>query len=171
MIIHRNTMICKIFVSLMRMGPAPTTCTINTDFSPAQKERLHSALTALQKNKIICTGQTTDLFPAHISTSFFVHLLNDPVTMLPKAVGFGAGKRGKGGEELRVFTWVIEETSAHAERQQIWRDFSACFLKHWQEVVEHNGAVGAPIDGGLLALLAAAGGAYFVARKKKNKQQ
>jgi hypothetical protein len=33
------------------------------------------------------------------------------------------------------------------------------------------GAVGAPLDGGLLAILAAAGGAYFVARKKKKNQQ
>lgn len=32
-----------------------------------------------------------------------------------------------------------------------------------------DGAVGAPLDGGLLAILAAAGGAYFVARKKKKK--
>ena len=32
-------------------------------------------------------------------------------------------------------------------------------------------AVGAPLDGGLLAILAAAGGAYFVARRKKKKQQ
>jgi len=30
-----------------------------------------------------------------------------------------------------------------------------------------DGAVGAPLDGGILAILAAAGGAYFVARKKK----
>ncbi len=33
-----------------------------------------------------------------------------------------------------------------------------------------DGAVGAPLDGGLLAILAAAGGAYFVARKKKKKE-
>lgn len=33
------------------------------------------------------------------------------------------------------------------------------------------GAVGAPLDGGLLAILAAAGGAYFVARRKKKNQQ
>gem|GEM_PF-3242328 len=33
------------------------------------------------------------------------------------------------------------------------------------------GAVGAPLDGGLLAILAAAGGAYFIARKKKKNKQ
>ncbi len=113
-------------------GPAPT----NTDFSPAQRERLQHAVTALQENTIIFTRQTTDLFPAHISTYFFVHLLNDPVTMLPKAVGLGVGNRA---EELRVFTWVAENTSAQAERQQVWRDFSACFLERWQEADEHNG--------------------------------
>ncbi|MCI5151219.1 MAG: hypothetical protein D3916_17855, partial [Candidatus Electrothrix sp. MAN1_4] len=121
-------------------GPAPTTCTVNTDFSPAQKERLHCAVTALQENKIILHQQTTDLFPAHISTSFFVHLLNDPVTMLPKALGLGVGKRGEGAEDLRIFTWTVTDTSASAERQQVWRDFSSCFLKHWQEAIEENNA-------------------------------
>ncbi|MCI5126260.1 MAG: Lhr-like helicase, partial [Candidatus Electrothrix sp. AR5] len=72
-------------------GPAPTT--VNTDFSPAQRERLQHAVTALQENKIIITRQTTDLFPAR-STCFFVHLLHDPVTMLPKAVALGVGQRG-----------------------------------------------------------------------------
>jgi len=47
---------------------------------------------------------------------------------------------------------------------------------HRHRAVEQNpnanpGAVGAPLDGGLLAILAAAGGAYFVARKKKKNQQ
>ncbi len=110
---------------------APT----NTEFSPMQRERLQCAVTALQENKIILTRQTTDLFPAQ-STCFFVHLLNDPVTMLPKAVGLGVGKRA---EDLRVFTWVAADTSAQAERQQVWRDFSGCFLDLWQEADEHNG--------------------------------
>jgi len=34
-----------------------------------------------------------------------------------------------------------------------------------------GGAVGAPLDGGLLALLAAAGVTYFTARKKKKKAE
>lgn len=33
---------------------------------------------------------------------------------------------------------------------------------------ETDGAVGAPLDGGLLFILAAAGGSYFIARKKKS---
>ncbi|MCI5143335.1 MAG: hypothetical protein D3909_16750, partial [Candidatus Electrothrix sp. ATG1] len=125
-------------------GPAPTTTySVNTDFSPAQRERLQSAVTALQENKIIRTRQTTDLFPAHITTCFFVHLLNDPVSMLPKALGLGVVKRGEGAEgaeELRIVTWVIKDTSAQAERQQVWRDFSECFLARWQEAVERNGS-------------------------------
>ncbi|MCW5213138.1 DEAD/DEAH box helicase, partial [Desulfobulbus sp. TB] len=110
-------------------GPAPT----NTDFSPGQRERLQHAVTALQENKIIITRQTTDLFPAR-STCFFVHLINDPVTMLPKAVGLGIGKHG---EELRVFTWVVADRSTQAE--QVWRDFSKCLLDLWQETLEQNG--------------------------------
>ncbi|WLE97567.1 MAG: DEAD/DEAH box helicase [Candidatus Electrothrix communis] len=133
--------------------PAPTTCTINTDFSPMQRERLQCAVTALEQNKIALTGQTTDLFPAHITTCFFIHLQHDPVTMLPKAVGLGMGKRG---EEMRVFTWVAADTSAKRRRGEplcsplptgqaqgpaptVWRDFSTCFLDLWQETVENNG--------------------------------
>jgi hypothetical protein len=132
-------------------GPAPTT--VNTDFSPAQRERLQCAVTALEQNKIALIGQTTDLFPAHITTCFFVHLLNDPVTMLPKAVGLGVGKRS----DLRVFTWVAADTSAKRRRGEplcspvptgqaqgpaptVWRDFSDCFLDLWQEAVENNDA-------------------------------
>ncbi|CAK8717217.1 hypothetical protein GMJAKD_06435 [Candidatus Electrothrix aarhusensis] len=134
---------------------APTT--VNTDFSPAQRERLQCAVTALEQNKIALIGQTTDLFPAHITTCFFVHLLNDPVTMLPKAIGLGVGNRGEGAEALRIFTWVAADTSAKRRRGEplcsplptgqaqgpaptVWRDFSTCFLKLWQEAAEKNGA-------------------------------
>ncbi|MCI5137186.1 MAG: hypothetical protein D3922_01940, partial [Candidatus Electrothrix sp. AR1] len=112
---------------------APTEPPMNTDFSPAQRERLQHAVTALQENKIIITRQTTDLFPAR-STCFFVHLVNDPVTMLPTAVGLGVGQRG---EELQVFTWLVADRSTQAE--QVWRDFSSCLLDFWQEAVEQNG--------------------------------
>ncbi|WP_339133635.1 MAG: DEAD/DEAH box helicase [Candidatus Electrothrix sp. GW3-4] len=124
-------------------GPAPTTCIVNTDFSPAQREGLHNAVTALHENKIILTRQRTELFPAHIATCFFVHLLNDPVTMLPKALGLGVGQRGQGAEDLQIFTWVAADTSAQAERQKtwqdVWRDFSGCFLDLWQEAIEKQG--------------------------------
>ncbi|MCI5197320.1 MAG: DEAD/DEAH box helicase, partial [Candidatus Electrothrix sp. AW5] len=125
-------------------GPAPTTTySVNTDFSPAQREHLHNAVTALQENKIIRTQQITDLFPAHISTCFFVHLLNDPVTMLPKALGLGVGQHGQGAEDLQIFTWVVGDKAAQAERQKtwqdVWYDFSVCFLDLWQEAVEKQG--------------------------------
>ncbi|MCI5133590.1 MAG: DEAD/DEAH box helicase, partial [Candidatus Electrothrix sp. AW2] len=125
-------------------GPAPTTtCTINTDFSPAQRKGLHNAVTALQENKIILTRQRTELFPAHIATCFFVHLLNDPVTMLPKALGLGVGQHGQGAEDLQIFTWVVGDKAAQAERQKtwqdVWYDFSVCFLDLWQEAVEKQG--------------------------------
>ncbi|CAK8716175.1 hypothetical protein GKODMF_07770 [Candidatus Electrothrix gigas] len=124
-------------------GPAPTTCIVNTDFSPAQREGLHNAVTALQENKIILTRQRTELFPAHIATCFFVHLLNDPVTMLPKALGLGVGQHGQGAEDLQIFTWVVGDKAAQAERQKtwqdVWYDFSVCFLDLWQEAVEKQG--------------------------------
>lgn len=51
---------------------------------------------------------------------------------------------------------------------QTWRS-----QKQQRQVAETSqpGVVGAPLDGGLLAILAAAGGAYFVARKRKKKAE
>jgi hypothetical protein len=50
------------------------------------------------------------------------------------------------------------------------------FAGFWTRTIEHGGggggdAVGAPLDGGLLAILAIAGGTYFAARKRKKKEQ
>ncbi|MCI5165099.1 MAG: DEAD/DEAH box helicase [Candidatus Electrothrix sp. GM3_4] len=132
---------------------APTESPMNTDFSPMQRERLQYAVTALEQNKIALIEQTTDLFPAR-ATCFFVHLLNDPVTMLPKALGLGVSKQG---EEIRIFTWVAVETSAKRRRGEplcsplptgqaqgpvptVWRDFSTCFFDLWQEAAENNAA-------------------------------
>ena len=38
---------------------------------------------------------------------------------------------------------------------------------HWSSQSGDTRAVGAPLDGGLLAVLAAAGAGYFIARRKK----
>ena len=39
---------------------------------------------------------------------------------------------------------------------------------HWSNTQSHDtGAVGAPLDGGLLTILGAAGVAYYVSRRKK----
>jgi hypothetical protein len=140
---RRGESLCSPLPTGQAQGPAPTTCTVNTDFSPAQREGLHNAVTALQENKIILTRQRTELFPAHIATCFFVHLLNDPVTMLPKALGLGVGQHGQGAEDLQIFTWVVGDKTAQAERQKtwqnVWYDFSVCFLDLWQEAVEKQG--------------------------------
>jgi len=40
-------------------------------------------------------------------------------------------------------------------------------IRHHDRQSQNPGAVGTPIDGGILAILGAAGVAYFVARKRK----
>ena len=74
-------------------------------------------------------------------------------------------------KKLRIIALVsilaLVSTDTFAGWFQNWR------MQRQQRQVEQTspGAVGAPIDGGLLAILAAAGGAYFIARKRKKKQQ
>ena len=59
-------------------------------------------------------------------------------------------------------------------------EVAACWGRIWWSTNSGSGngsggggveAVGAPLDGGLLALLAAAGVTYFVARRKKKKNK
>ena len=47
------------------------------------------------------------------------------------------------------------------------RDRTSTQTRHRNHNHNGGGAVGAPLDGGLLAILGAAGVAYFTARKKK----
>ena len=44
---------------------------------------------------------------------------------------------------MQIFTWVVGDKAAQAERQKtwqdVWYDFSVCFLDLWQEAVERQG--------------------------------
>jgi hypothetical protein len=114
----------------------------NTRFAPLQRERIQGALNALLHNKIAIVKKKTSLFPANISTSFFVHLLHDPVSMQPCGLGLGIQKRG---EDLKTLTWTTfttqvsdglrDGTNADPDRRQIWQDFSNCFQELWQAAV------------------------------------
>jgi hypothetical protein len=107
---------------------------VNTHFDPEQKKRLQSSVNALAHNKILFNGDKTQLFPADAAASFFVHLLNDPLTMRPN--GFGLGVK-KYNQKLKIFTWVAasDSTLPHA-----WREFSGNLLKYWQKSIEENNA-------------------------------
>jgi superfamily II DNA/RNA helicase len=114
-------------------------------FAPLQRERLQGALNALLHNKIAIVKKKTSLFPANISTSFFVHLLHDPVSMQPCGIGLCMQKRG---EDLKTLTWTTftsqvsdklrDGTSADTDRRQIWQDFSNCFQELWQAAIDNG---------------------------------
>jgi hypothetical protein len=68
---------------------------------------------------------------------------------------------------LFLFT-ILFSTMVEAQRRRLrWR----LWRQSHQTTQVQPQTVGAPLDGGLLALLAAAGGVYFVARRKKKKQE
>jgi superfamily II DNA/RNA helicase len=106
---------------------------VATNFSPAQKERLKTAVTALIDNKIIFDNRETQLYPAATKSCFFVHLLNDPITMRP--IAFGVGQK-KYNQDLKIYTRMAAPGSNPFD---LLREFSSHILKHWQESVAEKG--------------------------------
>jgi superfamily II DNA/RNA helicase len=101
----------------------------NTPFGPSQKERLHAAIHALVHNRIGVAKKKSDLFPANISTAFFVHLVHHPVSMQPYGLGLGIRKRG---ESPVTMTWTV---FTDTDRRRAWRDFSNRLLELWDNSV------------------------------------
>lgn len=107
---------------------------INTDFSPGQKQRLHTAVNALLRHKIGFDGKKTQLFPSNTATRFFIHLLDDPLTMRPFAFGLGVENPN---QQLQTFTWSAAEES---DWERCWHAFSQTVAEYWQKSVAENGA-------------------------------
>ncbi len=114
---------------------------LDSTFSPGQKEYLKGAISALCRHKIIILKQKTTMFPANISTRFFVQLVNDPLSGLSRGLGLGVLERGK---VLETMTWTVCGDGAggvdgnagyEEERRRIWQEFSACLLGRWKGAV------------------------------------
>ncbi|MEA3240910.1 MAG: DEAD/DEAH box helicase, partial [Pseudomonadota bacterium] len=130
---------------LLRKMRSRGLATFNSDadfhqsFSPAQRGYLQGAISALDQHKITILKKKTSRFPANISTSFFVYLVNDPLTALPQGVGLGFLERGK---DLEIMTWTVcgdrdeIQDGSEGERRRIWREFSSFFLGLWQAAVQ-----------------------------------
>ena len=99
-------------------------------FSPAQRERLEGHLTALRTNRIGLRQRKTRLFPANLSTALFIHLVEDPVSRMPRVLGWQVLDQTGAVVDARTWT-VVEETELSA----VWQAFSKQFLTIWQESV------------------------------------
>ncbi|NIA19426.1 MAG: AAA family ATPase, partial [Xanthomonadaceae bacterium] len=112
---------------------------LDESFGPGQRDYLKGIRDALGQHKIAIVKPKTARFPANISTGFFVQLVHDPLTALPRGVGLGVLERGK---VLEIMTWTADgdgcegEHGSEEECRHIWREFSSCLLGLWQDAVQ-----------------------------------
>ncbi len=101
-------------------------------FSPGPGDYLKRAINSLRHHHISIIKKRTRLFPANISTTFFVHLVNDPYSALPQGVVLGILKRDG---VLETITWTAFSDD---ERLRVWREFSSRLLGLWLAAVQNG---------------------------------
>ena len=100
------------------------------DLSPHQRERLAGSLEAVASNRIRLRKSRTRLVPHNISTAIFLHLLQDPVSELPRVLGYRAVNAK--GDVADTALWTIR---GEDDLVSAWQGFSHRFLKVWRESV------------------------------------
>ena len=103
----------------------------NDLISPAQRVRLAGRLTALRTNRIGLWERKTRLFPANLSAAFFIHLVEDPVSGMPRVLGWRV--LDPDGTEIDARTWTVAE---EAELLAVGQAFSEQFLADWNDKVD-----------------------------------
>ncbi|NOY70554.1 MAG: DEAD/DEAH box helicase [Deltaproteobacteria bacterium] len=101
-------------------------------FSPWQREHLQAALGALHHNKIAVIKKKTRLYPANISTAFFLYLIRHPVSTELTGIGFAMRKQG---QALKTFTWAA---FSEENRHRAWREFSNSLLELWENAANND---------------------------------
>lgn len=102
-------------------------------FSPHQWESLKGRIDALLSNGVSLHTPKTRLFPANLSTAFFVHVLKDPLSTLPRALGFRAVDES--GKAVDGFCWSIFN---EGDLAGIRGAFSDRFLTIWERAVREG---------------------------------
>lgn len=105
--------------------------TSNDLFSPTQRVRLAGRLTALRTNRIGLRERKTRLFPANLSAALFIHLVEDPVSGMPRVLGWRV--LDPDGAVIDAQTWTVAD---EAELPAVWQAFSEQFLVVWTESID-----------------------------------
>jgi hypothetical protein len=106
---------------------------IHDPFDPQQRERLRGYLKALGTNRLGLRKSKTRLFPYNLSTAVFVHLMEDPVTGLPRVLGYRAVDRA--GGLIDAASWALREES---EAPVVWQEFSDRLLVIWKQSIRNG---------------------------------
>ena len=99
-------------------------------FTPHQKIQLSGQLAALQKNKIGLKEEQTRSYPSNISTAFFIHIVEDPVSGHPRAICWRAMQR------TTVVESQVRVVASEYELSEALQDFTARFLAVWNRSIE-----------------------------------
>ena len=99
-------------------------------FSPHQRAQLAGRLTALRTNRIGLRERKTRLFPENLSTAIFLHLIEDPITGLPRAAGWRALR---GDAVVGQRTWVV---ASEDELPETLKEFVEGFTSLWEGCIE-----------------------------------
>ncbi|MDP2646350.1 MAG: ATP-binding protein [Desulfobacterales bacterium] len=103
---------------------------VDDSLAPHQRERLAGCLKAAKANGIILRKRKTRLFPFNLSTAVFVHLSADPVSGLPRVLGYRAVDEAGDKVDAAVWTLVEEEDSL-----SIRQDFADRLLRTWRKSI------------------------------------
>ena len=99
-------------------------------FSPHQKIQLSGQIAALKENKIGLKDEQTRSYPSNLSTAIFIHIVEDPVSGHPRAIGWHA-LQGATAVENQTF-----EVTSERELCKVLRDFTARFLSVWRRGIK-----------------------------------
>ena len=97
-------------------------------FSPSQRQRLKGSLAALRGNRIGLRDRKSRLFPANLSLSIFVHLVEDPLSGLPRLIGWRV--LNEAGTVVHARTWIA---AAEEELAEIRQEFADQLLQIWRK--------------------------------------
>ncbi|GKT08958.1 DEAD/DEAH box helicase [Desulforhabdus sp. TSK] len=100
-------------------------------FGPHQWESLKGRIDALLSNAVSLHTTKTRLFPANLSTAFFVHVLKDPLSAEPRVLGFRAVHES--GETVDGACWSILNAG---ESASVRNAFSDRLLTVWERAVQ-----------------------------------
>ncbi len=99
-------------------------------FSPHQKTQLLDQLAALQKNKIGLKKEKTRFYPRNLSTAIFIHVVEDPLSGNPRALGWHVLQHAT---VVECQTRVI---ASERELSEALQDFTAHFLSVWNRGIK-----------------------------------
>lgn len=105
----------------------PEAATDEQLFSPSQRVHLEGHLTALRTNRIGVRERKTRLFPANLSAAFFIHLAEDPVSRVPRVLGWRV--LDPSGAVVDAQTWIVAD---EAELPDVRQAFSERFVTAWK---------------------------------------